>query len=114
MAHIKCRYRKPICTYSGAEYMNPNDGLDCNDKYSGCQHYCEPVDFFNGICVKDDTDDSVCVHYSVEYNEFEKNYKEYVFDGSGLSLGRRGFIPHVYIDYLEIDGRILINEEVNK
>ena len=101
MAHIKCRYTKPMCTLGNtAEW---DDRWWCDDDTLCCDyHKPEKSDVVNAQCI-----------YSFEHHaEFEKSYKEYEFDEDGLSLGRRGyFMPKTIIEYLEIDGRTLIRRE---
>ena len=121
MARIKCRYTKPRCALGN----NKECGGDCFETWGGCQSYRAPGRYWKDdetlivnygrkaehVLVIDDT----CEHVYTAHLEFEKNYKEYEFDEDGLSLGRRGdFIPADDIEYLEIDDRVLINEEVSK
>ena len=108
MARIKCRYTKPRCALGN----NKECGGDCFETWGGCESYRAPGKHWRDerTIVIDDR----CENVYFARIEFEKNYKEYEYDGSdGLSLGRRGyFIPIDDIKYLEIDDRILINEEV--
>lgn len=108
MAHIKCRYTKLMCSYEHAVEMG--DEYEC-ERWSCCDDYQKPERRVSddGYILAEDA----CSHsYTIDI-EFEKAYKEYEYDASdGLSLGRRKrFIPSGNIEYLEIDGRVLIEEE---
>ena len=120
MARIKCRYTKPRCALG-----NNKECCDRCFEEGVCENYNAPGRYWKDdetliinyghkaehVLVIDDT----CEHVYTAHLEFEKNYKEYEYDGSaGLSLGRRrDFIPVDDIEYLEVDDRILVNEEVN-
>ena len=110
MARIKCRYTKLRCALGN----NKECGGDCFETWGGCQSYRAPGKHWldERTVVIDDQCENV---YSARI-EFEKNYKEYEYDASvGLFLGRRrNFISIDDIEYLEINDRILINEEVSK
>ncbi len=112
MTHIKCRYRIPMCCKPGGEIgksIQWNEYWSCDSKDDCCDYAKpkEPVVINGSILINPQ-----CRYSHVEYVEFEKNYKEYEYDASdGLSLGRRKrFIPSESIEYLEIDGRVLIEE----
>lgn len=113
MARIKCRYSRPTCCKPGGEIgksIKWDEYWSCDSKDDCCDYTKpeEPVVINGGILINPQ-----CRYSYVKYVEFEKNYKEYEFDEDGLSLGRRGdFIPVDDIEYLEIDDRILVNEEV--
>ena len=120
VARIKCRYTKPRCALG-----NNKECCDRCFEEGVCENYNAPGEYWKDdetliinygrkaehVLVIDDRCENV---YSARI-EFEKNYKEYKFDEYGLSLGRRGdFIPVDDIEYLEIDDRILVNEEVKR
>jgi len=116
MAHIKCRYRRPMCCKPGGEIgksIEWNEYWWC-DSESDCCDYAKPKEpvVINGSVLTNPQ----CRYLHVKYIEFEKNYKEYEYDGStGLLLGRRrDFVPVDDIEYLEVDDRILVNEEVKR
>ena len=110
MAHIKCRYTKPMCTLGNTAEWDDRWWCDDNSLCCDYQKPEKPV-VINGHILANPK----CIYSFEHHAEFEKNYKEYELDEDGLSLGRRGdFMPKTIIEYLEIDGRILINEEVSE
>ena len=120
MTEIKCRYETPYCTvydqyFPGPIYLNHDYGYigdngrlhhdefwfcDSN-KHCPISHYTRPNDapklYINPTCV-------YCSH---KYGEFAKYVKNYSYDSEGLTIGR-DFYALCEIEYLEIDGRILI------
>lgn len=95
MANIKCRYGKWKCDCP--DLMNEKEKSD----YCGTYWY---------DCINP-TDGDECPYFKLQVVEFEGNYKSYEFiDDEGLKThGRK--IEVDSIDYLEIDGRVLIDEE---
>lgn len=108
MARIKCRYMKFMCSYDHT--VKEGEEYDCGE-LSCCSDYLEPERIIanDGRLLIEDT----CSHsYTIDV-EFEKSYKEYEYNELGLFLGRRRrLVPYDNIEYLEIDDRILVNEEV--
>lgn len=103
MAHIKCRYTTYHCPY-GEVYGN------CFDKFdSDCDHFISDP--------KSKVINPKCEHILVSNMEFEKTVRTYeveisrAYDKNGyLEIGRT-VIDESDIDYLEIDGRVLIDKE---
>lgn len=114
MAHIKCRYREYYCSgfLNGYDYFNEECWNDYGEKHSSCPHFETRKDK-NGQKVYC----SQCIHISALAKEFEKNVKRYNLALYGNDPNRSGFleitgliIDEQNIDYLEIDGRILIDD----
>ena len=102
MAHIKCRYTIPYCTYGGRlEPQVHNEFWFC-DGMDDCDiaKYTKPED---AVAVN-----PICVHCEFWSGEFEKDLKQYEYDGD-LKVGRKLYRGWD-IDYLETDGRILKDE----
>lgn len=103
MAHIKCRCSIPYCTYHGHhtrqihnEYWQCDSSDECvTGKYSKPE----------GATVINPR----CEYCAMEYGEFEKDVKQYEYINGTLKVGQKIFYPHD-IEYLEIDGRILVGE----
>lgn len=102
MAHIKCRYYKARCQIN---YHN-----ECNYDYDNCR--CE-------------TDNTDCDFVSYQYTEFEKSIRNYelygneksyeALDGKSILCDVSLWLGKTYIDnivYLEIDGRIIVDNSV--
>ena len=105
MTEVKCRCTVPYCTiYGRYDYrrVHHNEEWFC-DSNEGCDidRYTRPNDapklLYNPECI-------YCSH---EYMEFAKYVKNYSYDSEGLTIGR-DFYALCEIEYLEIDGRILI------
>ena len=105
MAIIKCRFSVPYC-----EYHQRHEPIE-HDEYWWCDdnEYC-PV----GEYTRSSTDYSfinpVCKYCKEEYGEFEKTVKSYEFNGD-LKIGKKTYNRYD-IEYLEIDGRVLVGGEV--
>lgn len=106
MAHIKCRYSIPYCTWQ-ERYTRPyhSEFWWCDDN-SQCPYnnYVMPKDSkaINGQCV-------FCKY---SYGEFEKTVRNYEYCQNGdLKIGKTIYDGYD-IEYLEIDGRVLIGETV--
>lgn len=100
MAHIKCRFEKPVCALGAYVLEFPCEGDDL------CEHYVASIPDMIG---------SRCNNCFAKKREFEKTVKKYEYecdenDIGWLFIGNRQ-IDLGNIEYLEIDGRILINEE---
>ena len=103
MTRIKCRYSIPYCSYHGKhERVYHNEYWWCDtDEQCIDGVYTPPPDsnVINPTC-------TWCGHY---VGEFEKTVKRYEFENGDLKVG--GSIYYLNeIEYLEIDGRILIGE----
>ena len=108
MAHIKLKYTLPFCT----EYY-PNIRLRHNEYWfcdeSGCcpdgRTYKRPEmpEKGNTIIVN-----PICAHCESKSGEFEKTVKRYEYFDGVLKVAADTFEEHE-IDYLEIDGRVLVD-----
>lgn len=103
MAHIKCRYFEYRCgvgdygySQKRCEYPQQNDGC----KYFK-DHWFEEDKQMWAIT-------EICVNAYRSYTEFEGDYKKYEVDDFELWIPRR-HIDTDYIEYLEIDNRIIID-----
>lgn len=111
MARIKCRYRKYDCELRrcgcDTEFYETCFDVDETKRYGDCKH-CEPTPNSEVI-------NPPCCHISKTDCEFEKNFNTYEMSYSKEYYGLTGFlrVGKTYIDidnidYLEIDGRVLI------
>lgn len=104
MAQIKCHCKIPYCYYTDYPRRLQHDDYWWCDTEDFCPFggYKEPDDatVVNPTCF-------YCVHHN---EEFEKTVKNYTYNDEELKIGRKTY--HVdEIVYLEIDGRVLIDEE---
>lgn len=103
MAHIKCRYNEIYCNNylycmnAGARLCNA-EKCSCESGEYSCQRIAGEEVF-------------MCEYAYPDIVEFEKTVKDYEYSNAEnlLKIGKR-FYP--YIEYLEIDGRVLIDETV--
>lgn len=100
---IKCRYSIPYCSYHNQHTRLIHSELWWCDDNSECFEgvYTRPADakVVNPQCV-------YCGH---DIGEFEKTVKRYEFENGELYVAGRNYHLNE-IEYLEIDGRILIDE----
>ncbi len=102
MAHIKCRYTFPYCSYCGERVWHDEywycDGPDggCVGKYTRPKN--EDPKVFN----------PTCVYCRYEIGEFEKTVRNYEYEYGRLTIGNRVY-EEAEIKYLEIDGRKIAN-----
>lgn len=106
MSRIKCRYYYFYCSLA-----NIIPRYDCeSDNGCECGFYEDNSrrEFCNGKSVY--VYDELCKHLTIKYAEFEKTVKRYEYNDGDLRIGK-----HIYlksdIEYLEIDGRVLVKEE---
>lgn len=110
MSEIKCIYSLPYCTHWDSEYRSYrkfiNDLWYC-DSDDGCPGYdsSPKVEYKGEYKIVNPK----CIYAKWKHCEFSKNVKNYTFDElDGLKIGKM-LIDSNYISYLEIDGRIIIN-----
>ena len=104
MAHIVCKYRIPDCRLlNNVPVYTPEFVSDwCNED---AESYCSDFQNANGHCK----------HFCWRHFQFEKTVKNYEYSedfkngNDGLKLGKQ-FISLDLIDYLEIDGKDLVEE----
>lgn len=96
MAHIKCRYTIPYCNYR-KERVYHDEGWWC-DEDMNCK-YTRPE---NSKYVNPQ-----CVYCEYKTGEFEKSVKRYAYENGCLTLTGETYSE---IDYLEIDGRVLVDK----
>ena len=109
MARIKCRYSIPACGYFGRKKIR----LEHDDYW-----FCDSGDFCPDGCRYEPRKDDACINAKCKHacrivGEFEKNVKRYEYeDGEDgfLRLGSGEVYNSNELVYLEIDGRIIINE----
>lgn len=103
MAHIKCRYSIPYC-----EYHNRHSRLE-HDEYWWCDSNvnCD-IGKYDGD-TNGDLVNPTCLYCDHEHGEFEKTVKRYSYEDGRVTVGNKRFLESE-IKYLEIDGRLLINE----
>lgn len=109
MTRIKYRYSIPYCCLpeQPEERIYHSDLWQC-DSNDGCVYgkYENPLDPALAI-------NPICAHCEIERGEFEKSVDFYeYFEGGCLIIKGETYWLHD-IDYLEIDGRVLIGEEKN-
>lgn len=106
MTNIKCRYSFPKCTRDDYEIQCFDSFWACDDN-SGCHGYTKPddVEKINGVEIVNPR----CIYCKFHYGEFEKNVKNYDYFDGDLKVAGKTY-EYRDIDYLEIDGRVLIND----
>lgn len=105
MTSIKCRYRIPHCLYNNRnKRLYHNECWWCDDEY-GCDigeykrpDECDP-------CLVNPT----CAHCAFLNGEFETTVKRYSYESGDLKVGNKTYYENE-IEYLEIDGRVLVKE----
>lgn len=115
MAKIKCRYSIPYCDnalrfqdddYDHDDELHFDEFVWC-DPFGGCEYYQRPEDadeeLFNPLC-------KYCKFREGEFEKTVKNYKYY--DGT-LTIAGREYTSYE-IDYLEIDGRVLVGGDADE
>ena len=124
MSHIICRYDLPGCACGATPvYCSYEEWCTAPDAKSNCilyapsgkklQHEYE----IRGHKFTSECEVKTCAHFRWRHCEFEKDVKRYEyseeFGNAGLEI--RGLnISIDYINYLEIDGRVLINNETQE
>lgn len=106
MTKIKCRYKKACCCHYNPGYRKNRDDID---EY----WFCDSDDLCEGYKPRsgDISINPICKEAYWDYREFEKNVASYSFEmQNGLTI-RGKFIDTDVIEYLEIDGRIIIDEQ---
>lgn len=71
-----------------------------------CEHACKETEF---IKPQSEVVNPPCCYCDTDYREFEKTVKRYDLSDGSLTIGRR-VIDTDNVDYLEIDGRVIIDE----
>lgn len=109
MAHIKCRYSIPycsrwgLCEYSRLEWDEYNfcsATEECRSEYS---NYERPIN------AEPTLSNPTCLHVVYKNGEFEKTVQRYEYtEDNGLILSKGEHYNPCDLEYLEIDGRILL------
>lgn len=114
MAHIKIKYRTAHCKVGYSKYSNCSypdndfisnciimhyDKYNWDDQYGYCKEYKSKSNIMNDYCV----------HACETSHIKERDYKSFQYDeGKGIAFGAQ-YIEDNAIDYLEIDGNVLID-----
>lgn len=109
MAHIKCRYTLPFCTNFNDIRVRHSDFWFCDAISDECPHqklYERPKNADPMI------GNIQCVYCKYKSGEFEKTVKKYEYFDGDLTVAGDTFCANE-IDYLEIDGRILVEQVGN-
>lgn len=104
MAHIKCRYTLPFCTEFDDIRVIHNDYWSCDEWGEECpdgREYERPENADPMLV------NPQCVHCKHKSGEFERTVKKYEYFDGVLTVAGDTFHANE-IDYLEIDGRVLI------
>ena len=103
MIHVKCRYNEIYCGCK--TYLMNNRAKLCNPNECGDVGECAEFDYLwvAGEYVV------ACEHAKTGIIEFEKDVKGYEYnkEENTLVIGRHRYL---FIEYLEIDGRVLVND----
>ena len=101
MTQIKCRWKKPYCAYNyGHTRLYHYDDWFCDS--SDCcfdGKYTEPE---NAKVINPQ-----CIYCEYDKGEFEKTVKRYSYEYGQLRVAGETY-REIEIEYLEIDGRVLI------
>ena len=96
-----------MCYYGRMSVKEGNfDCYDVTDAETWCEHAAAETEL---IPRRSNAINPPCVWGGTDYREFEKSVKSYELSDGFLTIGRRK-IDTDAIDYLEIDGRVVINE----
>lgn len=105
MAHIKCRYEELYC---GVLDFRIGGKLCCPTNDDRCAEGCSNIDY-------DEWNIPCCEHSYLVNCEFEKTVKSYEFSAETAGVNNHypvltiGVKEYSRIDYLEIDGRVLVD-----
>ena len=113
MAHIKCRCRIAYCVCDFEVHMRITNLEEC-DGLGQCAYEInhEGRGYKRPPKADDRLVNPTCEWILIEPFEFERTVKYYTYDGD-LTF-RDGTYYENEIIYLEIDGRVLVNEEENR
>ena len=104
MTKIKCRWIKPYCAYNyGYTRIHHDEYWDCDSSdrcYEG--KYTEPE---NAKVIN-----PRCIYCKYDKGEFEKTVKRYSYEYGELKVAGETYTENE-IEYLEIDGRVLIEQK---
>ena len=104
MAVIKCRYIIPYCEYGGKHERKYHNEQWCCDSDLGClDRWYTPSSDTSVI-------NPTCKYCKEVYGEFEKAVKSYEYYDGYLTIGRKAYREWDIV-YLEIDGRVLVEED---
>ena len=101
MARIKCRYNNPYCLLDRETVMLRN--FDCDTTFY-CAGYERPENAPPNLV------NPTCKYFDMRHGEFEENTAYYSYEDGMLKTRKRRLYDDD-IEYLEIDGRVLIDEE---
>lgn len=107
MAHIKCRYTLPFCTEFGDIRLSHSYFWFCDGISDECpdgRKYKRPENV-DPMMVNPQ-----CIYCKYKSGEFEKTVKKYEYYDGVLTVAGDTFYSDE-IDYLEIDGRVLIGPQ---
>ena len=101
MAYIRCRYNTPYCEINRKRIHHNEDWwCDSNDECESCQ-YTKPE---NATAIN-----PTCIYCKWVGGWFEKVVRSFDYTDGCLTIGKTEY-RELEIKYLEIDGRVLINE----
>lgn len=127
MTEIKCRYSIPYCYYYGKwskervyhdEFWWCDDNRRCHigkyEKPPGSDKPHEYIDENGKRIATLGIINPTCIHCRREKGEFSTTVKRYSWENGTLTIGKR-VLDESEVDYLEVDGRVLIGkpEETN-
>ena len=107
MAHIKCRYTLPFCTEFDDIRVYHSDLWFCDEPSDECpdgRGYKRPENASPRLV------NPQCVYCKYKSGMFEKNVEEYEYYDGDLTVAGNTYYAHE-IDYLEIDGHVLVEPE---
>lgn len=107
MAHIKCRYTLPFCTEFDDIRLYHSDYCFCDGISDECpdgRGYKRPK---NAAPM---TVNPQCVYCKYKSGEFERTVKKYEYYDGRLTIAGDSFDANE-IDYLEIDGRVIVEPQ---
>ena len=105
MTRIKCRYSIPYCDYGGFPSRVEHDEYWFCDTDALCADYLMPEN--------PTVENPTCRYCFYEPGEFEKTVKSYEYSDGDLKIGRNVYLESEII-YLEIDGRVLVDENTEE
>ena len=116
MATIKCEYIRTYCSIYGR--YDYKEVFHNEDWFCDSNEWCEFGKYERPVTADKKLINPVCKHCQYKTVRFEKSYKQYElsidkFHDGYLEIGKKT-IDLYAVKYLEIDGKVYINEEETK
>lgn len=101
---VKFKAKMPVCHCAGLELL----GKDCDGYDYNCHQYC-CEDYFESVCDHCIYDKEIFQVIQTNSVVFERQFPETYDEEQTLKIGRKDY-SDCNIEYLEIDGTVLIDK----